>query len=175
MAQQIFVEVFDLGAFFPLVFASIALFVAASSFLNSRIVERLGMRRVSHMALVGFTAFAAIHLLLAYAGLESLYTFVPLQAATMFCFGLTIGNFGAIAMEPVGHIAGTASSVQGFVTTLGGALLGFWIGQHYAGTVIPLTLGFSVLGAAAILAVLVTERGRLFGGTELARPRLTGA
>jgi DHA1 family bicyclomycin/chloramphenicol resistance-like MFS transporter len=83
----------------------------------------------------------------------------------MFCFGLTIGNFGAMAMEPVGHVAGTASSVQGFITTLGGALIGFWIGQQFNGTVVPLMVSFSVLGFMAIAAVLVTERGRLFMST----------
>ncbi len=165
-AQQIFVGVFDLGAYFPLVFAAIALAVAASSFLNSRIVERLGMRLVSHAALVGFTAVSTLHAVIALAGLESLYIFVPLQAAMMFCFGLVIGNFGSLAMEPVGHVAGTASSAQGFLTTLGGALLGFGIGQQYDGTVLPLMLGFCVLGFAAIGAVLVTERGRLFGRVD---------
>lgn len=165
-AQQIFVGIFDLGAYFPLVFASIALFVAASSFLNSQIVERLGMRRVSHAALLGFTAVSTLHAFIALAGLESLYVFVPLQAAMMFCFGLAIGNFGSLAMEPVGHVAGTASSAQGFLTTLGGALLGFAIGQQYDGTVVPLMLGYSVLGVAAIGVVLVTERGRLFRGVN---------
>jgi DHA1 family bicyclomycin/chloramphenicol resistance-like MFS transporter len=164
-AQQIFVDVLGLGVYFPLVFAIIALFVAASSLLNSRIVERVGMRIVSHTALLGFTAVATIHALVAAAGLESVYTFVPLQAAMMFCFGLTIGNFGAMAMEPVGHVAGTASSVQGFITTLGAALIGFWIGQQFNGTVLPLMLGFSVLGFMAIAAVLVTEHGRLFRPT----------
>ena len=161
-AQQIFVDVLGLGPYFPLVFAIIALFVAASSLLNSRIVERVGMRIVSHTALLGFTAIATIHAFVAIAGLESVYTFVPLQAGMMFCFGLVIGNFNAMAMDPVGHVAGTASSIQGFITTLGGALIGFWIGQQFNGTVIPLMVGFSVLGFMGIAAVLVTERGRLF-------------
>jgi DHA1 family bicyclomycin/chloramphenicol resistance-like MFS transporter len=120
------------------------------------------MRRVSHTALIGYTSIATVHAVFAVAGLDSAYIFLPLQAAMMFCFGLTVGNFNAMAMEPVGHVAGTASSVQGFITTLGGALLGFWVGQHFDGTLVPLTLGYSLLGFAAIAAVLVTERGRLF-------------
>jgi DHA1 family bicyclomycin/chloramphenicol resistance-like MFS transporter len=55
----------------------------------------------------------------------------------MFCFGLVMGNFGSIAMEPLGHLAGTAASVQGFITTIGGALIGFWIGQLFDGTTVP--------------------------------------
>ena len=80
----------------------------------------------------------------------------------MFCFGLIGPNFGAMAMEPLGHVAGTASSVQGFVTTVIGALLGFYIGQHFNGTVVPLTLGFALCGIAALVTVLIVERGRLF-------------
>ncbi len=73
-------------------------------------------------------------------------------------------------MEPLGHIAGTASSVQGFVTTAGGALLGFYVGQHFNGTTVPLALGFAVYGMASFVLVAVAERGRLFrrvGGNKM--------
>ena len=80
----------------------------------------------------------------------------------MFCFGLTMSNFGAIAMEPLGHIAGAAASIQGFITTIGGALGGFLIGQLFDGTVGPLTLGFFGFGLSGLLVVLATEKGRLF-------------
>ncbi len=89
-------------------------------------------------------------------------SFAILQAAVMFCFGLVVSNFGSIAMEPLGHVAGTASSVQGFVTTFGGAVLGFLVGQHFDGTAVPLTLGFSVFGLLALGMVLFAERGHLF-------------
>jgi DHA1 family bicyclomycin/chloramphenicol resistance-like MFS transporter len=170
-AQQVFVDVLGLGVYFPLAFAGIAGLIAVSNLLNSRIVERIGMRRVSHIALLGFTATATVHMAIAALGWENVFTFMVLQGAMMFCFGLTVGNFGAMAMEPVGHIAGSASSVQGFITTLGGALLGFAIGQSFDGTLVPLTVGFSGLGFAAILAVLLTERGRLFGEVQPLLPR----
>lgn len=160
-AQQIFADVFGIPALFTLVFASIAGCMALSSFINSRIVERIGSRRVSHTAIIGFTVFSAINLLTAVTGDQTLLTFSVLLAATMFCFGLTGPNFGAMAMEPVGHIAGTASSVQGCVTTLGGAVIGFIIGQQYDGSTLPLLVGFTLLGASAIAVVLVTEK-RLF-------------
>jgi DHA1 family bicyclomycin/chloramphenicol resistance-like MFS transporter len=160
-AQQVFVEALGAGIYFPLLFAGIALAIALASFTNSRIVERFGMRLVSHSAIIGFTLSAAINAGLALTGHLSLIAFALLQAVTMFCFGLTGPNFGAMAMEPVGHVAGTASSVQGFVTTLGGALLGFMIGQQFDGTAAPMLLGFAAFGAGAILIVLLTE-GRLF-------------
>lgn len=161
-AQQVFVDVFHAPELFTTIFALIAMFMAASSLLNSRIVGRLGMRRVSHGALLGYIALTSLHALVALAGHESLWTFAILQGAAMFCFGLIGPNFGAMAMEPLGHVAGTASSVQGFVTTVIGALLGFYIGQHFNGTVVPLTLGFALCGIAALVVVLIVERGRLF-------------
>ncbi|MGM0559442.1 MAG: multidrug effflux MFS transporter [Pseudomonadota bacterium] len=163
-AQQIFVDVFEIGAIFPLAFASIALFMAMASVINSRIVERLGMRRVSHSALLLFTAAGIVHSLINLAGLETVWLFIALQAVTMFGFGLVMPNFNSIAMDPVGQVAGTASSFLGFITTLGGALLGYFIGQAFNGTPLPMALGFAGLGIASIIIVLVTEQGRLFRG-----------
>lgn len=161
-AQQVFVDVFAAPQLFTIIFALIAGFMAVASLVNSRIVVRLGMRRVSHAALLGYIAFTGTHALIALAGHESLWSFTVLQGGAMFCFGLLAPNFGALAMDPLGHVAGTASSVQGFVTTVGGALIGFYIGQHFDGTVVPLTLGFSLCGLVALGIVLVAEKGRLF-------------
>ncbi|CAN5344807.1 multidrug effflux MFS transporter [soil metagenome] len=161
-AQQVFVDVFHAPEWFTTIFALIALGMAAASLLNSRIVVRLGMRRVSHGALLAYIALTGTHAALALSGHESLWTFAAFQAGAMFCFGLVAPNFGAMAMDPLGHVAGTASSVQGFVTTVGGALLGFFIGQHFDGTVVPITLGFALCGLVALGVVLVAEKGRLF-------------
>ena len=161
-AQQVFVDVFAAPEWFTGIFALIAGFMACASLLNARIVGKLGMRRVSHGALLGYIALTSAHAVVALAGYESLWLFAAFQSGAMFCFGLLAPNFGAIAMDPLGHVAGTASSVQGFVTTVGGALIGFWIGQHFDGTVVPLTLGFSLCGWVALAIVLVAEKGRLF-------------
>lgn len=161
-AQQVFVDVFRTPELFTTIFAVIAMFMAAASLVNSRIVGRLGMRRVSHGALLGYIALTGGHALLALSGHESLVTFTILQGGCMFCFGLIGPNFGALAMEPLGHVAGTASSIQGCVTAVIGALLGFYIGQHFDGTVVPLTSGFAICGLCALAIVLLVERGRLF-------------
>jgi MFS transporter, DHA1 family, multidrug resistance protein len=160
--QQIFADIFDAARLFPLIFACVAASMGVAGFLNSRIVERLGSRRVSHAALLLFVTFSATHLLVAASGLETLVTFAVLQALTMFCFGLMGSNFGAMAMEPVGDIAGIASSVQGFLSTTLGAAIGYVIGQHFNGTTVPLAVGFTVMGCIAIGIVLFAERGRLF-------------
>ena len=161
-AQQIFADVFAVPKLFPSIFALIAGALGVASLVNSRIVGRLGMRVVSHSALCGYLAVVALHAAVAFLGYESLWTFVALQAAMMFCFGLMGANFNALAMEPLGHMAGTAASIQGFVTTTGGALVGFVIGQQFNGSTVPLTLGFLGLGLAALLTTFITERGKLF-------------
>jgi DHA1 family bicyclomycin/chloramphenicol resistance-like MFS transporter len=160
--QQVFADVFHAAAIFPMVFGATAVFMAMSALLNARIVGRLGMQRVSHGALFGYLSVAAVHALIAWSGKETLLAFAACQSLLLFFVGLVVPNFGAMAMEPLGHIAGTASSVQGFVTTVGGALAGFVIGQQFDGSVVPMTLGFVVFGSAALLIVLLTEKGRLF-------------
>lgn len=161
-SQQVFADAFHAAGLFPLVFAIAASFIALASLVNARLVMRLGMRVLPHAALIGFIAVAALHLTIASSGRETLVLFTALQAATMFTFGLTSGNFGAMAMEPMGHIAGVASSFQGFVTMVGASLIGFFIGQHFDGTVEPVELGYLVCGLASLGAVLVAEHGRLF-------------
>ena len=160
--QQIFTDIFHAPAKFPLMFACIAGAMGTSAFINSRIVERLGTRVVSHGALLGFIAFSVVHLAVAVSGYETMLTFGLLQCLTMFCFGMMGSNFGSMAMESMGEIAGTASSVQGFISTVGGSLIGIVVGQSFNGTTVPMTLGFVGVGLIALLLVLATERGKLF-------------
>ena len=149
-SQQIFFDVFEAPALFTTVFALIAGGIAIASVVNAKLVEKLGSRMIGHTALLGFITFGAIHLMVTLSGHETIWTFGVLQACTMFCFGLLAGNFGAMAMEPMGHIAGTASSVQGVIATIGGALIGFTVGQQFNGTTLPFLVGFTSCGAAAL-------------------------
>lgn len=161
--QQIVFDIFGRPELIALAFAAVAVPMAATSYLNSRLVERVGTRRIAHLGLALFTLFAVIHLAAAVSGREGLWLFLLLQGLTMACFGLASANFGALAMQPLGHVAGTASSVQGTMGTVGGALLGLAVGQSFDLTLVPLAAGFAAFGAAALLIVAVTERGRLFG------------
>ena len=160
--QQVFTDIFHAPTVFPIVFACVAIGMAISSLLYSRIVEQLGARYVSHRALLGYIAFAGVHHAVARTGHETIVTFALLQAGMLFCFGLVASNFSSIAMEPLGRVAGTGSSVYGSITTAGGASLGFLIGQQFNGTAVPLTLGYLVCGLTAFGIVSVTERGTLF-------------
>ena len=161
--QQIVFDVFRRPELIAATFAGVAGPMALTSYLNSRLVERIGTRRIAHAGLCAFTLFSLVHLGVAYGGRETLPLFILLQALTMACFGLCSANFGAIAMQPMGHIAGTASSVQGTIGTIGGVLLGSLVGQSFDGTTVPLIAGFSGYGLIALLVVLVTERWKMFG------------
>ena len=160
--QQIFADIFHRPTWMPGMFALCAVFMAIGSFANSRIVERYGMRLISQTALLFFTGITGLHALVAYAGLETMGSFVALQALTLGAVALTVANFGAMAMEPLGAVAGIAASLQGFVSTFTGALIGGGIGRLFNGTTLPLAVGAMGCGIAALLFVLAAERGRLF-------------
>jgi MFS transporter, DHA1 family, multidrug resistance protein len=162
IAQQVFVDVYHLGHYFPLAFAGVAVGTAFAGFVNSRLVGRLGMRVISHAALLGFLVIAAVMLVTAKLQMLPLPLFMLLSTCTMFAFGLMIANFTALAMEPQGHIAGTAASLYGSITTLLGIAVGAAIGQSFDGTLVPFATGFLLNTLAALAVVLVVEKGRLF-------------
>jgi DHA1 family bicyclomycin/chloramphenicol resistance-like MFS transporter len=153
----LYVEVFDLGAAFPLAFASIALAISFGTFLNSRLVMRLGMRRISHTMTLWFTAMAALLAALALTVGVTFWVFLGLLALCFYVFGLISSNFNALAMAPVGHVAGSASALFGAVTATLGAMLGGLIARAFDGTVAPFAIGLAVTGAATLLSVLLTE------------------
>lgn len=163
-AQQIYVGIYELGVWFPVAFAGVAAFMALSSFVNARLVGRFGMRPLSHGALVGFLTVNTIWLActLAWPGHVPFPIFIILFALAMFQFGWIGSNFNSLAMEPLGHVAGTASSVLGFMGTAGGAVIGGAIGQAFNGTALPLVLGFFSVGVIGLVFVLIAERGKLF-------------
>ena len=162
-SQQLIGEAFGAGDMFPLLFALCAGCMALANWSNSRIVERLGARRVSHTALFVFIFVAGLQLWFAYQPNESLWTFIPLMAANMSLLGFIGANFGSIAMQPFPHIAGAASSAQSFLRMTTGALLGAGIGYAYDGTARPLALALLVTATVSLLLVLFSERGALFG------------
>ncbi|MBI1619290.1 multidrug effflux MFS transporter [Aquamicrobium zhengzhouense] len=164
-AQQVFVGIYELGVWFPVIFAVIAGFMALSSYLNSRFVVQFGMRRLSHGALTGFLVVSAIWLGWSMMGEVPLVPFLILFALAMFQFGWIGSNFNSIAMEPLGHIAGSASSVQGFIQTLGGGIIGAAIGQAFDGTTTPLAAGFFGLAVIALVLAAIAERGKLYAAS----------
>jgi len=164
-AQQLFdTGLYQLGALFPLAFGVVAGAMGVATLINARIVRRLGMRTLSHAGLVAFVAVAVVQVGvgLAYRGHPPLALFIAVLCANQFLLSFAMPNFNALALQPLGAVAGTASSFLGAYTTLLGAACGLVIGQAFDGTVLPVGLGYAVLGGLALAVVAWTEHGRLF-------------
>lgn len=161
-AQQVFAEVFHSLKLFPAVFALLSASMAIAALINAKLVGRFGMRRLTHCAMVGFILAAIAQAYAACTGWDTLLHFALLQTIVMFGIGLLEGNFPALSMEPMGHIAGTAASVQGFIVMSGSAFIGIFIGQRFDGTLRPLAVGFCLCGLLSLGAILWAEHGRLF-------------
>ncbi|BCG88843.1 Bcr/CflA family drug resistance efflux transporter [Mesorhizobium sp. 113-3-9] len=161
-AQQIYVDIFHVGEMFPVIFAGVAGVLAFSNFLNSRLVGRIGMRRLSQSALLLFLVISLAWLVVSLEIKMPLWLFVAFFASAMLPFGALGANFNALAMEPLGQLAGTASSILGFMQTFLGGILGTLIGQAFNGTVTPLAAGFCSVSVAALLMILIAERGKMF-------------
>jgi DHA1 family bicyclomycin/chloramphenicol resistance-like MFS transporter len=169
--QQIFVGIYGLGPLFPVAFASVAALMAFANFLNSSIVKRLGMRRLSHFSILVYIAVAAILLVLSLIGAVNFWVFYGLLLALQFVFAWASSNMNSLSMEPLGAVAGTAAAVFGFMQTVGGAIIGTFIGQQFNGTTIPNATAWVVMGVLVLGCVLIAEKGKLFGvGAEYVTP-----
>jgi DHA1 family bicyclomycin/chloramphenicol resistance-like MFS transporter len=160
--QQIVTDVFGRPELIALVFACVAGPLALTSWLNSRLVERFGARRLALVAGALFLLLSSTHLLVTLQFGAHIVVFTTLMALTMACFGLIGANLGSLAMEQMGPIAGTAAAVQGMIGTIGAALIGLAIGQAFNGTVVPLMIGLTVTSALALLISWLTNRGSTY-------------
>jgi MFS transporter, DHA1 family, multidrug resistance protein len=173
-SQQIFVEIYGLGPYFPVAFAVMAGAIAVAQFINSRVVKTFGMRRISHTAILIYLSFSLVWLGLALMGPVPFPLFFGLFIVIQWMFGWAASNMNSLSMEPLGRVAGTAASVFGFTQTVGGALIGTYIGQHYDGTLVPSAMGYATMGVLVLVCVLVAEKGRLFGVSPQHDPALGG-
>jgi MFS transporter, DHA1 family, multidrug resistance protein len=160
-AQQILQQQYALGIRFPLYFAVLAIAIGGASLVNASLVIRYGMGALTRWALRGisvvsvvFTAFAG-----AVAGHPPLWTLMTYLMVSFFGIGLLFGNLNALAMQPLGHVAGTGAAIVGATSMLISLVLGTLIGQSYNGTVLPLVAGFAVLSACSIIAAWWAESG----------------
>jgi len=160
-SQQIFQLQYQLHELFPLYFGFLACAIGIASLCNASLVMRFGMRRLSSYALSGICLLSVPFLLIAAMqdGHPPLYQLMAYLLPLFFCFGILFGNLNALAMEPLGHIAGLGSALIGSVSTLMSVVFGVIVSAAYDQTVIPLVVGFTVLGLAGMLAMRWTEAG----------------
>ncbi len=164
-AQQVFdTGLYKLGPLFPVAFGLVAGAMGAATLINARVVRRLGMRTLSQAGTLAFTivGLGQVALGLMYGGHPPLALFLSVLAANQFLISFAMPNFNALALEPLGAVAGTASSFLGCYTTILGALCGYLIGHAFAGSVMPIGIGYASLGGLALAVVAWTERGRMF-------------
>lgn len=163
-SRQIFQSTLGAGDMFAVYFGVAALAVGAASFFNSMLVMRLGMRLLTHSALVALVLLSGVFLAVfhSFHGQPSLSLFMTWQLAAFFCVGILFGNLNALAMEPLGHIAGLGAALVGSISTFISLPFGWLVGQMYEGTVMPLVGGFFALGLAALIASRWAERALPF-------------
>ena len=162
-AQQIFQEAYRTGALFPVYFGALALAIGGASLVNGRLVVKHGMRRLSKaaagsIALISLVAWAGAF---AFDGLPPLWLFMTYLLAVFLCIGLVFGNLNALAMEPLGHIAGVGAAVVASLSTFISVPLGALVGQSFDGTMYAQIGAFAVFGAGTFVAMRWAEGGRM--------------
>jgi len=159
LIAQVFHDVFDRGVEFPLWFALSALLAAPGSLVNAHLVLRLGMRRLIILSLCGQLAMVLI-VIAAYSVVASppFWLFFTFMAVHFFAVGLIFGNLNALALEPLGHIAGTASSVMGGISTMASAAIAAPLASLYDRTVFPLALAVALCTIISLLAMFFARR-----------------
>ena len=161
-SQQIFQEQYGTGKLFAVYFGILAAGIGLASIVNAKLVMRFGMRNLSKWALRSACGLSLAFLLVAWLleGHPPLWAFVAFMTMLFFFNGLLFGNYNALAMEPMGHIAGVAAAVVGSLSSLVAVSAGTPIGQLYDGTVVPLFAGFAVMEVAALVLTEWAERKR---------------
>ncbi len=163
-AQQVYVDWLGAGERFPLYMALVAALSGSASFLNANLVLRLGMWVLST---TGFLSICLVSILVTLVVATDLLTtqallwlFIAWSAGMFFMLGLCLANLNALALEPMGHIAGLASAIIGSISTLLCTLLAIPVGQLFNGTGIPLFLGIALYAGLGFLANLSAHSGR---------------
>ncbi len=157
-SQQIFQEQYLLVDEFPYIFAGLAISVGFATFLNGSFVMRFGMHKLVSFFLIMFSIVPIIYITLFYQkenpSIVILLIFFALQ---FFSIGFLFGNLRALAMQPVGHIAGIGAAINGFVSTIMAVPIATFIGKYVETTTLPLFMGFFICGALSLLLLNFTK------------------
>lgn len=151
--RQIFQDYFQVGELFPIYFGISALAIGASSIVNSMIVRKYGMKLICHHALILMMVMSGLMIILSVVQHQQLqlWQFMIFAVINFFAVGMLFGNLNALAMEPMGHVAGVAAAVTGCLSSGISAIIGTLIGQSYNNTLTPIFCGFLLLTSAAFL------------------------
>ncbi len=152
--QPVFDVTFGRAESFPIWFGVVAVLAGSASFLNAHLVGRLGMLWLLRRALAGHLVLSVVLVALWLSGAlpdaAQFPLFVLWQVGSFALAGLTIGNLNAIAMQPMGHIAGMAASVISAVSTILAGAIAVPIGQAFNGTPVPLMAGVALCAGVGL-------------------------
>ncbi|PQJ23256.1 multidrug effflux MFS transporter [Tenacibaculum sp. SG-28] len=162
VAQQIFEEQYNLKEEFPFIFAGLAIFIGFATFLNGTLVMKYGMFKLVYFFTFIFIGTSFVYLCLFFGkanpAIETLLAFFAMQ---FFAIGFLFGNIRSLAMEPIGHIAGVGSAINGFVSTVMAVPIAICIGRFVEHTTLPIFIGFLICGILAMLMLLYLKKRRL--------------
>jgi DHA1 family bicyclomycin/chloramphenicol resistance-like MFS transporter len=153
-SQQIFQEQYQLKEAFPYIFAGLAFSSGLSIILNGIFVVKYGMKKIINFAIIGFFGVSIIYVIMFFNStnptIEIILTFFAFQ---FFFLGFLFGNLRSIAMQPLGHIAGIAAAITGFISTLMAVPISILIGKYVYSTALPIFIGFSICSFLSILTL----------------------
>jgi len=158
-SQQIFQEQYGLKQEFPYIFAGLAIAIGIAIFLNGSFVVKYGMEKLVTLSLIGYFTVSTLYIVIFYntptPHIYYLFGFFSLQ---FFFIGFLFGNIRALAMEPVGHIAGIAAAITGFISTMMAVPISTLIGRFVATSTLPLFVGFACCSGISIIILWYIKR-----------------
>jgi DHA1 family bicyclomycin/chloramphenicol resistance-like MFS transporter len=158
-SQQIFQVQYQLTDMFPYIFASLAISVGLATYLNSRLVVKYGMMRIAYTATIAYAAVSILYVIIFSSGINpNIIVLLGFFGLQFFAVGFLFGNLRALAMEPLGHIAGIGAAINGFVSTVMAVPIANYIGGFVIDSVLPLFIGFSIFGTLSFLTFLVLKK-----------------
>lgn len=158
-SQQIFQEQYNLADMFPYIFACLAISIGLATFLNSRLVEKFGMFKIAQLSCIAYAIISILYVIIFWSGNNpNIYILLVFFALQFFAVGFMFGNLRALAMQPLGHIAGIGAAINGFISTVLAVPIASYIGSFVKTSVLPLFMGFSVFGILSLFVFLVLRR-----------------
>ena len=167
-AQQIFQDQYQLAELFPYIFASLAISVGLATFMNSRLVVKYGMWRIAYLATIAYAVISILYVVLFWSGNNpSIYVLLSFFALQFFAVGFLFGNLRAIAMQPLGHIAGIGAAINGFISTVMAVPIANYIGTFVVDSVLPIFIGFSIFGVLSLLVFIMLKKKQKLVGASI--------
>jgi DHA1 family bicyclomycin/chloramphenicol resistance-like MFS transporter len=158
-SQQIFEQQYDLADLFPYIFASLAISIGSATFLNSRLVVKYGMWNIAYVAVIAYVIISLLYIVLFWSGINpSIEVLLGFFALQFFAIGFLFGNLRALAMQPLGHIAGIGAAINGFVSTVMAVPIANYIGNFVNDSVLPLFIGFLFFGVLSLIVFLYLKK-----------------